>query len=153
MECGNIYNVNIASKYIFFIIFLLSFIILFIPYYSVICRSSDHTVGRPQAEIRTRARWPRGRYTTPRPPHLPRLLILKFSLFLLMTSFSGNISHMQKTPLCHWQCRVRLQGVINMTYAIVFPNSLTRYVTLNFNLNPWFIIQIILWKGSAIFYL
>ena len=30
------------------------FIILFMQYYSVICRPSDHTVGRPRAEIRTR---------------------------------------------------------------------------------------------------
>ena len=27
---------------------------LFIKYYSMICRPSDHTVGRPRAEIRTR---------------------------------------------------------------------------------------------------
>ena len=46
------------------------FLILFIQYYSVICRTSDHTVGRPRAEIRTRAGRPRGRDTTPRPPHL-----------------------------------------------------------------------------------
>ena len=39
----------------------------------MICRPSDQTVGRPRAEIRTRARRPRGRDTTPsycRPPHL-----------------------------------------------------------------------------------
>ena len=47
-----------------FFIFLLGFIILFIQYYSAICRPSDHT------EIRTRAGRPRSRDTTPRPPHL-----------------------------------------------------------------------------------
>ena len=36
-------------------------------YYSVICRPSDHTVGRPQAKIRIRARRPRGRDTSPTP--------------------------------------------------------------------------------------
>ena len=36
-----------------FLIFLLGFIVLFIQYYSVICRPSDHTVGRPRAENRT----------------------------------------------------------------------------------------------------
>ena len=34
---------------------------LFIQYYSVICRPSDHTVGRPQAEIRTQDGRSRGR--------------------------------------------------------------------------------------------
>ena len=34
---------------------------LFIQYYSVICRSSDHIVGRPRAEIRTRDGRSRGR--------------------------------------------------------------------------------------------
>ena len=50
---------------------------LFIHYYSVIWRPSDHTVGRPQAEIRTLEGRSRGRdsnhwVTTPpaRPPHL-----------------------------------------------------------------------------------
>ena len=51
-------------------IFLLGFIILLIQYYSVICRPSDHTVGRPRAKIRTQAWRSRGRDTTPRPPHL-----------------------------------------------------------------------------------
>ena len=55
---------------LFLKIFLLGFIILFIQYYSVICRPSDHTVGRPQAKIRTRVGRPRGRDTTPRLPHL-----------------------------------------------------------------------------------
>ena len=32
----------------------LGFNTLFVQYYSVICRPSDHTVGRPRAEIRTR---------------------------------------------------------------------------------------------------
>ena len=41
---------------VFFYIFLLGFIILFIQYYIVICRPSDHTVGRPRAEIRTLGR-------------------------------------------------------------------------------------------------
>ena len=45
------------------------FIILFIQYNSVICRPSDHTVGRPRAEIRTRDGRPRGRDTSSRPPH------------------------------------------------------------------------------------
>ena len=36
----------------------------------MICRPSHHTVGRPWAEIRTQAGWPRGRDTTPRPPCL-----------------------------------------------------------------------------------
>ena len=36
----------------------------------MICRPSDHTVERPRDEIRTRAGRPRGRDTTPRPPHL-----------------------------------------------------------------------------------
>ena len=56
--------------------FYWGFIILFIQYYSMICRPSDHTVGRPRAEIRTRAGRPRGRDTTPRPPHLRILFIL-----------------------------------------------------------------------------
>ena len=47
-----------------------NFYIIFIQYYSMICRPSDHTVGRPRAEIRTRAGRLRGRDTTPRPPHL-----------------------------------------------------------------------------------
>ena len=34
--------------------------IVFIQYYSVICRPSVHTVGRPQAEIRTRDGQSRG---------------------------------------------------------------------------------------------
>ena len=33
----------------------------------MICRPSEHTVGRPRAKIRTRARRPRGRNTFPRP--------------------------------------------------------------------------------------
>ena len=56
--------------FFFFKSFYVVFIILFIQYYSVICRPSDHTVGRPRAEIRTRARRLRGRDTTPRPPQL-----------------------------------------------------------------------------------
>ena len=39
----------------------LGFFTFFLQYYSVICRPSDHTVGRPRAEIRTRAGRPRGR--------------------------------------------------------------------------------------------
>ena len=63
--------VNIyVSKYVYKYIFYWVVIILFIQYYSVICRPSDHIVGRPRAEIRTRAGRPKGRDTTPRPPHL-----------------------------------------------------------------------------------
>ena len=58
------------KSFFFFISFYGVFILLFIQYYSVTCRPSDHTVGRPRAEIRTRAGRPRGRDTTPRPPHL-----------------------------------------------------------------------------------
>ena len=72
------YILNCSLKGMFFYNFLLGFIILFIQYASVICRLSDHTVGRLRAEIRTRAGWLRGRDTTPRPPRLlwlpPRLL-------------------------------------------------------------------------------
>ena len=60
---------NDFLKQIFFKSFYWVFIILFIQYYSVICRPSDQTVGRPQAEILTLAGQPRGRDTTPRPPH------------------------------------------------------------------------------------
>ena len=55
---------------VFFYNFVLGFIILFVQYDSVICRPSDHTVGRLRAEIRTRAGWIRDRDTTPRPPRL-----------------------------------------------------------------------------------
>ena len=41
-----------------------------VQYYSAICRPTEHTVGRLQVEIRTRAGRPRGRDTAPRPPHL-----------------------------------------------------------------------------------
>ena len=50
---------------IFFISFYGFLYILFIQYNSVICRPSNHTVGRPWAEIRTGAGRPRGRDTTP----------------------------------------------------------------------------------------
>ena len=60
---------------------------LFIQYYSVICRPSDHTVGRPRAEIRTRAGWPRSRDTTPRPPHLLFLQLKKTIRRLFFTHF------------------------------------------------------------------
>ena len=42
---------------------------LFVQYYSVICRTSDHTVGKPRAEIRTRDDLETSTLTT-RPPHL-----------------------------------------------------------------------------------
>ena len=44
------------------------FILLFKQYYSETCRPSEHSVGRPRAEIRTRDGHSRGRDT--RPPHL-----------------------------------------------------------------------------------
>ena len=48
----------------------LGFYILFIHYYRVICRSSDHTMGSPLADIRTRDGLPRSRDTKPhKPPH------------------------------------------------------------------------------------
>ena len=49
----------------------------------MICRHSDHTVGRPRAENRTRAGRPRGRDTTPRPPHLPKTnFMYQFMIYL-----------------------------------------------------------------------
>ena len=61
------------------------FIILFIQYYNVICRPSDHTVGRPRAEIRTQAGRPRGRDTTPRPPHLLKYILRLLQIHILRT--------------------------------------------------------------------
>ena len=57
--------------FFFFFICLLGFYYFnhTVMYYSMICRPSDHTVGRPRAETRTWAGRPRGRDTTPRPPH------------------------------------------------------------------------------------
>ena len=71
----NIEKCKIIYIHVYFFFFFLSFygvfiFIIFIQYYSVICRPSDHTVGRPRAKIQTRAGLPRGRDTTPRPPHL-----------------------------------------------------------------------------------
>ena len=53
------YHANIF--FFFFKSFYGIFIILFIQYYSVTCRPSDHTVGRPRAEIRTRDGRSRGK--------------------------------------------------------------------------------------------
>ena len=68
-----VFPLSVKAKDFLFVflknLFIWFFIILFIQYYSVICRPSDHTVGRPRAEIRTRAGRPKGRDTTPRPPH------------------------------------------------------------------------------------
>ena len=43
----------------------------------MICRPSDHTVGRPLAEIRNQAGRSRGRDSTPTPPHLLNYTSLK----------------------------------------------------------------------------
>ena len=63
------YFKRVFIKLFFFFSFLQAtgaFIILFIQYYSVICRpSADHTVWRPLADIRTRADWSRGKDTNP----------------------------------------------------------------------------------------
>ena len=69
---------------------------LYIQYYSMICRPSDHTVGRPQAEIRTRD----GRSRATRPPHLLMLgfsgtfafyYMLTLKLSSLKNNFKGDI--------------------------------------------------------------
>ena len=55
--------------YCFFVLFFYNpprpsvFIILTVQYFSVICRPSDHTVGRSLAEIRTRDGRSTGRHT------------------------------------------------------------------------------------------
>ena len=67
---------KITVFFFFFLIFLLGFNILFIQYYSVNCRPSDHTVGRPRTEIRTRAGRPRGRASSN--------AAKRFQLFILM---------------------------------------------------------------------
>ena len=74
------------------------YIIHTVQYYSVICRPSDYTVGRPRAEIRTRARQPRGRDTTPRLPHL--LVSKNVSSFIL------NCSRVNKYYLLYKICTV-----------------------------------------------
>ena len=56
----------------------LGFYILFIHYYRVICRSSDHTMGSPLADIRTRDGLSRSRDTKPhKPPHFPEIFSLE----------------------------------------------------------------------------
>ena len=54
----NTVNIQKIAKKIYFILFTahrgLEFITLYIQYSSVICRPSDHTLERPQAEIRSR---------------------------------------------------------------------------------------------------
>ena len=56
----SVYNIFFQPTWAFRV-----FIILFIQYYSMICRPSDHTVERPWADIRTRDRRSRGRDTNP----------------------------------------------------------------------------------------
>ena len=48
--------------------FFFKSVFLVLLYY--LYRPSDHTVGRPRTDIRTRTGRPRGRDSTPRPPHL-----------------------------------------------------------------------------------
>ena len=80
---------NKKNEYFFFLIFLFSFIMLFIQYHSVICPPSDHTVGRPRAEIPTRAGRPRGRDFTPRPQHLQHFRHFRISLTPWCASYCG----------------------------------------------------------------
>ena len=67
---------NLRYQFIYYSFFIYSpprprvFITLFIQYYSVICRPSDHTVGRPRAKIRTRDYLKAGTLPTGQ-PHLP----------------------------------------------------------------------------------
>ena len=80
-------NPFVGHKIIFSNSFFLRLFIGFLVYYlySVICRPSDHTVGRPRAKFEPGRL--RGRDITPRPPHLLKLqkkiFIFSFHFYFL----------------------------------------------------------------------
>ena len=106
--------------------------ILFVQYYSVICRPSDCTVGRPRAEIWTRDRKYRGRNTshlTTNPPDKSIMLpyyncanvhfcyfYLWFNAFVLPCTRSTM--HCTTLHLCYFE--LKLSCTINFCFQALF---------------------------------